>query len=67
MLGPFSVLTLPEPIPDFGYTEGPGGGINIEDRAAVRLCVERWGILTGRALSPAASLDAIREAVKTYA
>jgi transcriptional regulator with XRE-family HTH domain len=66
MLGPFSVLTLPEPIPDFGYTEGPGGGINIEDRAAVRLCVERWGILTGRALSPAASLDATRKAVKTY-
>ena len=26
----------------------------------------RWGILTGRALSAADSLDVIREAVKTY-
>ncbi|MFD0203848.1 MULTISPECIES: helix-turn-helix domain-containing protein [Saccharothrix] len=64
--GPFSILTLPEPIPDFGYAEGPGGAVYIEDRAQVRVCTERWGILTERSLSPADSLDAIREAVKTY-
>ncbi|GAA3850485.1 helix-turn-helix transcriptional regulator [Saccharothrix violaceirubra] len=66
LLGPFSLLTLPDPIPDFGYTEGPGGAIYIEDRAAVRVCTERWGILTGRALPASDSLDAIKRAVKTY-
>lgn len=65
--GPFSLLTLPEPIPDFGYTEGPGGAVYIEDRAQVRVCTERWGILTQRSLSPADSLDVLKEAVKTYA
>ncbi len=64
--GSFSLLTLPDPIPDFGYTEGQGGAIYIEDRAAVRVCIERWGILTDRALSPADSLDSIHDAVKTY-
>lgn len=64
--GPFSILTLPDPIPDFGYTEGPGGAVYIEDRNDVRTCIERWGILTGRALTAAESLDVIREAVKTY-
>ncbi|PSL56577.1 helix-turn-helix protein [Saccharothrix carnea] len=65
--GPFSILSLPEPIPDFGYAEGPGGAVYIEDRTEVRTCTERWGILTQRSLSPVDSLDAIREAVKTYA
>lgn len=67
MLGSFSILTLPDPIPDFGYAEGPGGAVYIEDRADVRTCTERWGILTDQALSPSDSLDAISEAVKTYA
>lgn len=67
LLGSFSLLTLPEPIPDFGYAEGPGGAVYIEDRADVRICTERWGILTGCALSSADSLDVIKEAVKTYA
>ncbi|MBP2333923.1 hypothetical protein JOF41_000101 [Saccharothrix coeruleofusca] len=65
--GAFSILTLPEPIPDFGYAEGPGGAVYIEDRTDVRVCTERWGILTDRALSATDSLDVIREAVKTYA
>lgn len=30
--GPFSLLTLPEPIPDVGYTEGSAGTFYIEDR-----------------------------------
>lgn len=63
--GPFSILTLPEPIPDVGYTESPGGAMYIEDRTAVRALVEKWGILTGRALSPADSLDAIKTAGET--
>lgn len=64
--GSFSILTLPEPIPDFGYAEGPGGSVYIEDRTDVRTCIERWGILTGRALSPAQSVDSIHAAGKTY-
>lgn len=57
--GSFSLLTLPEPIPDFGYSEGPGGAVYIEDRNEVRALTERWGILTGRAHPPAESLKLI--------
>ena len=63
--GSFSILTLPEPIPDFGYAESPGGAMYIEDRAHVRALLEKWGILTGRALSSAESLDAIKAAGET--
>ena len=63
--GSFSIFTLPEPIPDFGYAESPGGSMYIEDRAHVRELVEKWGVLTGRALSPADSLDVLREAGDT--
>ncbi|MBB4907003.1 helix-turn-helix domain-containing protein [Actinophytocola algeriensis] len=63
--GPFSILTLPEPIPDVGYAEGQGGSIYIEDRGHVRELLERWGILTQRAMSPARSLDSIRAAGET--
>jgi hypothetical protein len=60
--GSFSLLTLPEPIPDFGYSEGPGGAAYIEDRDEVRSLTERWGILTGRAHPPAESLKLITSA-----
>ncbi|MGH3564839.1 MAG: helix-turn-helix domain-containing protein [Pseudonocardia sp.] len=66
MDGPFSVMSLPEPIPDFGYAEGPGGAVYIEDRELVRMCIVKWGILTERAVSPADSLDLIKEAAKAY-
>jgi transcriptional regulator with XRE-family HTH domain len=66
MDGPFSVLTLPEPIPDFGYAEGPGGAVYIEDRSEVRACIVKWGILTERALSQTDSVDLIKKAAKTY-
>ncbi|WP_235926099.1 DUF5753 domain-containing protein [Actinokineospora pegani] len=60
--GPFSILTLPDPIPDFGYAESPGGAMYIEEREVVRELVEQWGILAGQALSPAESLEAIKSA-----
>ncbi|MCT2582367.1 helix-turn-helix domain-containing protein [Actinophytocola gossypii] len=63
--GPFTILTLPDPIPDFGYAEGQGGSMYIEDREHVRELLQRWGILTERALSPAESLDAIKAAGET--
>ncbi|MGH3696169.1 MAG: helix-turn-helix domain-containing protein [Pseudonocardiaceae bacterium] len=67
MDGPFSVLSLPEPIPDFGYAEGGGGSsVYIEDRELVRVCTIKWGILTERALSQADSVDMIKEAAKGY-
>lgn len=66
MDGAFSVLTLPEPIPDFGYAEGPGGAVYIEDRANVRACIVRWGILTERALPQADSLDLIKKAAQSH-
>lgn len=66
MDGPFSVLTLPEPIPDFGYAEGPGGAVYIEDRSDVRACIVKWGILTELALTPADSMDLVKKAAKAY-
>ena len=67
MDGPFSVLSLPEPIPDFAYA-GSGGGssVYIEDRELVRGCIVKWGILTERALSQTDSVDLIKEATKAY-
>jgi hypothetical protein len=66
MNGPFSVLTLPEPIPDFGYAESPGGAVYIEDRDLVRACIIKWGILTERALSDANSVDLLKAAMEGY-
>jgi transcriptional regulator with XRE-family HTH domain len=57
--GSFSLLTLPKPTPDFGYSEGPGGAVYIEDRDEVRSLTERWEILTGRAHPPVKSLKLI--------
>ncbi|WP_285504705.1 helix-turn-helix transcriptional regulator [Actinokineospora sp. NBRC 105648] len=64
--GSYSILTMPDPIPDVGYTEGPGGAVFIEDRTEVRTCIERWGILTDSALSPVDSLAWIKSTGKTY-
>lgn len=64
--GPFSILTLPDPIPDIGYTEGPAGMVYIEDREHVRMCTLRFGILTELALSRADSVEVIAQAMKTY-
>ncbi|AUS77130.1 transcriptional regulator [Actinoalloteichus sp. AHMU CJ021] len=66
MEGPFSVLTLPDPIPDFGYAEGSGGAAYIEDRDAVRACILKWAVLTERALPHTDSVDLVRKAAKEY-
>jgi hypothetical protein len=47
--GPFSLYTLPQPIPDIGYIEGAAGTFYIEDQNRVRYWVLRFGILTQRA------------------
>jgi len=64
--GPFSILTLPDPIPDIGYTEGQVGIFYIEDRDHVRDWVLRFGTLTQRALSREESAELIAEAMKGY-
>jgi transcriptional regulator with XRE-family HTH domain len=64
--GPFSILTLPEPIPDIGYTEGRAGTFYIEDRERVRSWTLRFGMLTQRALSREESAEVITEAMKKY-
>lgn len=64
--GSFSILSLPEPIPDIGYTESPGRSTYIEDRDDVRNYTLRFGILTEQSLSGAASIQAITEAAKEY-
>jgi transcriptional regulator with XRE-family HTH domain len=64
--GPFSILSLPEPTPDIGYTEGPAGTAYIEDRARVRTLTMRFGMLAGAALPQADSLEAIAEAAERF-
>jgi transcriptional regulator with XRE-family HTH domain len=64
--GPFSILSLPDPIPDFGYSEGTGRAVYIEDRDAVREYTLNYGILTGLALSPERSSELIEEAVQRF-
>jgi len=64
--GPFTLLTLPAPIPDIGYTEGPAGTLYIEDRDRVRYWMLRFGILTQWALSRQDSAELISEAMHNY-
>lgn len=59
--GPFSILTLPDPIPAFGYAEGTGGATYIEDPEDVQTCVLKWDILVKMALSPDKSISLIEE------
>ena len=64
--GPFTLLTLPAPIPDIGHTEGPAGTLYIEDRDLVREWTLRFGILTQRSLSHQESAELIAEAMHNY-
>lgn len=64
--GPFSILTLPDPVPDIGYTEGPAGSVYIEDREHVRACTLRFGVLTELALSRADSIDLITKTMNDH-
>jgi transcriptional regulator with XRE-family HTH domain len=64
--GPFSLITLPDPMPDIGYTEGRAGTFFIENQDRVRDWVLRFGVLTQRALSQEDSAELITEAMKNY-
>ena len=64
--GPFTLLTLPAPIPDLGFTEGPAGALYVEDRDLVRQWTLRFGILTQRALSCQESAELITEAMRSF-
>ncbi len=64
--GPFTILTLPDPIPDIGHTEGSAGAFYIEDRDQVRSWTLNFGILTQLALSREATINVFSEAMKGY-
>jgi len=64
--GPFSILTLPDPMPDVGYTEGSGRAVYIEDRDDVRAYTLRFGILIQQSLSQADSVQLITDAAKSH-
>jgi len=64
--GPFSILTLPDPMPDVGYAEGSGRAVYLEDRERVRTYTLRFGILTEQSLSPADSVKLITDAANGY-
>jgi hypothetical protein len=59
-------LTLPDPIPDVGYAEGPGRAVYIEDRDVVRAYTLRFGTLTEQSLSQADSVALITDAATGY-
>ncbi|NHD18442.1 MULTISPECIES: helix-turn-helix transcriptional regulator [unclassified Actinopolyspora] len=61
--GPFSVLTPPAPMPDIGYSEGPGRAVYIEDRDDVRSYTLRFGTLTEQAFSADDSRKRIEQAI----
>jgi transcriptional regulator with XRE-family HTH domain len=65
--GPFLILSLPEPIPDIGYTEGIGGGVYLESVEDIRRCTLRFGTLIEQALSPSESVDVIASAADRFA
>lgn len=64
--GPFSILTLPDPIPDVVYSEGSGGAVYIEDRDDVRAYTLRFGTLIDQSLAQADSVKLITNAAKAY-
>ena len=64
--GPFSLLTLPDPIPDVGYFEGPPGTFYIEDREQVRWWTLSFGMLTQQALNGEKSAEVIADALEQY-
>ncbi|MET7990378.1 helix-turn-helix transcriptional regulator [Amycolatopsis sp. NPDC005232] len=66
LFGPFSLLTLPDPIPDIGYFEGPPGTFYIEDRERVRSWTLRFGMLTQQALTGERSAEVVAEALEQY-
>lgn len=64
--GPFSILSLPDPVPDIGYAEGSPRPVYFEDRDSVRKYVLRFGTLTDQALSQKRSAKLIAEMAKSY-
>jgi transcriptional regulator with XRE-family HTH domain len=64
--GPFSILTLPDPIPDFGCAECPGRVVYFEDRDDVRKLTLRFGTLTEQALTQRKSAKLIADAARDF-
>lgn len=64
--GPFTIISLPPPLPDIGYAEGRGGSVYLEHPDTVRECTMSFGILTGLALSASESAEMIGSIAAEY-
>lgn len=64
--GPFSILTMPDPIPEIGYTESPGSSAYFEDCDNVQNCALRFGILAEQAQPQATSVKLITDTANAY-
>lgn len=64
--GPFTLVSLPDPLPTIGYTDGHGGNIYLESSEAVRDTTMGFGMLTRLALSTPESVDMISMIMKGY-
>jgi transcriptional regulator with XRE-family HTH domain len=64
--GPFSMLTLPEPIPDIGYTAAASGQTFVDNREQVRALTMRFGTLTQLALPVGDSIGKISAAADDF-
>ncbi|KAA2254283.1 helix-turn-helix domain-containing protein [Solihabitans fulvus] len=67
MEGPFTLLTLPEPVRDIVYFEGPPGSFYLEELDQIRRCTLRFGMLTTAALDPGESINLIASVLSEYA
>ena len=62
LVGPFSILEFPERgDSDVAYTESVGGMIYLEKEREIRACAEAFDRMRVAALSPAASVELIRQ------
>lgn len=64
--GPFSILSLPSPLPDVVYSEGVSGSVYTESGEHVGYCKMRFGVLSERALSAGDSVDLLLETAGAY-
>jgi hypothetical protein len=66
MEGPFTVLTLPAPLREVGYFEGPPGCLYLEDEEHVNRLNRRFEQLSGVALDVAGSAALIERVLSDY-
>lgn len=67
VLGPFTLLSLPQPAPDVVYGESPvAGSVYVSDADLVRTCTLQFGMLSQLALTRAESAERLAEAARCF-